>query len=68
MLIGELLGARRRAKGMSLADVAGQIGMSRSHLLKIETGQVSDPGFAIIVGIARVLDVPLDELASLCTR
>jgi transcriptional regulator with XRE-family HTH domain len=64
MHIGKHFADKRRVKGLSLADVMRETGISRSHLSKIETGKVQDPGFYSVVQIARVLDIEITWLAA----
>ncbi len=66
MQLGNYLATQRRAKRLTLADLAQQTGVSRSHLSKIETGRVQDPGFAAVVKIAQALGVQIAQLAAIC--
>ncbi|MGY1841769.1 MULTISPECIES: helix-turn-helix domain-containing protein [unclassified Modestobacter] len=62
---GRRLGALlRAARGdRSPAEVAAASGVSMEALRKIETGRVPTPAFFTVAALARVLDLPLDELA-----
>jgi transcriptional regulator with XRE-family HTH domain len=66
MELAEYLALRRRAKGLSLSDLARQTGVSRSHLSKIETGRVRDPGIATVVMITRALEIEIGHLVAAC--
>jgi transcriptional regulator with XRE-family HTH domain len=46
--------------------VAQAAGISPETLRKIETGRLATPAFATVAALARVLAVPLDDLAYLC--
>ncbi|HZZ45415.1 MAG TPA: helix-turn-helix transcriptional regulator [Pseudonocardia sp.] len=65
---GKRLGGHlREARGdRTLADVAQAAGISPETLRKIETGRLATPAFATVAALARVLAVPLDDLAYLC--
>ncbi|WP_445451965.1 helix-turn-helix domain-containing protein [Herbiconiux liukaitaii] len=59
--LGETL---RRARGIrSLADVAGDAGISPETLRKIETGRLPSPAFGVVAALARALSLSLDDLA-----
>ncbi|AWK73587.1 transcriptional regulator [Rhodococcus oxybenzonivorans] len=62
---GQRLGAYlRRARGdRTLAEVAQEVAISPETLRKIETGRMPTPAFTTIAALARVLAVPLDDLA-----
>ncbi|WP_264786266.1 helix-turn-helix domain-containing protein [Gluconobacter cerinus] len=53
----------REQKGLTQAAAAVEIGISRAHLTKIETG-ADAPGRATLVAIANYFDVSLDWLTS----
>ena len=65
---GRRLGAYLRdARGdRKAADVAHAASISPETLRKIETGRLATPAFTTVAALARVLDVPLDDLARLC--
>ncbi len=54
--------ALRRAAKLAQADLAAAVGVSRSHVAKIETGQ-DLPGRALLAAIATQFDVSLDWLS-----
>jgi len=62
---GRRLGALlRSARGeRSPGEVAAASGVSPEALRKIESGRVPTPAFFTVAALARVLDLPLDQLA-----
>ncbi|MCK0089802.1 helix-turn-helix transcriptional regulator [Rhodococcus sp. HNM0563] len=64
---GRRLGGRLRAArgARTLAEVAGEAGISPETLRKIEAGRMATPAFATVAALAQVLAVSLDELAVL---
>ena len=58
------LPARRRAAGLSLTALAGQIGISRQALSAIESGR-SGPSTAVALRLARVLGCRVEDLFAL---
>lgn len=56
------VGRLREAKGMLKADLAKAAGVDRIRINKIEAGQIS-PGGALLLRLARALDVSAEELA-----
>lgn len=63
MTLGNLIRARRTALDMSLDDLAGAIGASKSSLSRIETGRV-EPGIALCARLAVALGLSVQVLAS----
>ncbi|WP_020104887.1 helix-turn-helix domain-containing protein [Nocardia sp. 348MFTsu5.1] len=68
LAVGKRLGQQlRQARGdRTLAEVALAAGISPETLRKIETGRLATPAFTTIAALARVLPLPLDELADIC--
>lgn len=58
--LGDLLRAWRARRGWSQLRLASEVGMSQRHLGFIEVGR-SEPGRALVLGLARALDVPLRD-------
>lgn len=56
--LGEEIRKLRKARSLSLTDVAGAIGRSISFISQLERGRAS-PSIADLKGIANVLEVPL---------
>lgn len=69
----QLAAGRRLGAALRLArgerppvEVARAAAISPETLRKIETGRLATPAFATVAALARVLDVPLDNLARTC--
>ncbi|MEU2944134.1 XRE family transcriptional regulator [Nocardiopsis alba] len=60
-VVGLRLRALRRARGITLADLAVTIGVSESTLSRLESGQ-RRPTLELLLPLARTYDVPLDDL------
>ncbi|MEU2032516.1 helix-turn-helix domain-containing protein [Nocardia amamiensis] len=59
--VGPRLRALRRDRGITLVDVAATTGVSESTLSRLESGQ-RRPTLELLLPLARVYDVPLDDL------
>jgi transcriptional regulator with XRE-family HTH domain len=59
--LGERLRAARKARGVTLQQVAERTGLSKSFVSQVETG-VATPSIVSLVGIARALDVAVGAL------
>ncbi|WP_227981566.1 helix-turn-helix domain-containing protein [Nocardia spumae] len=59
--VGPRLRALRRARGITLADVATLTGVSESTLSRLESGQ-RRATLELLLPLARTYDVPLDDL------
>ena len=64
--IGHMIAQRRRAKGLTLADLASSAGVGRSTLAALEAGKLPELGFAkvarICAAVGLVLEVRPPEL------
>ena len=58
--LGELLRQWRARRGFSQLQLAAEVGVSQRHLGFIEVGR-SEPSRALVLGLARALDIPLRE-------
>jgi len=58
--LGDLLRGWRARRGFSQLQLAGEVGVSQRHLGFIEVGR-SEPSRALVLGLARALDVPLRD-------
>src|ERR1700733_12231965 len=58
--LGELLRTWRSRRGRSQLDLALAMGVSQRHISFVESGR-STPSRALLLGIARTLDVPLRD-------
>ncbi|MEU8403784.1 XRE family transcriptional regulator [Nonomuraea sp. NPDC048892] len=59
--VGPRLRALRRARGITLADLAATTGVSESTLSRLESGQ-RRATLELLLPLARTYDVPLDDL------
>ncbi|MFK4599595.1 transcriptional regulator with XRE-family HTH domain [Streptomyces pristinaespiralis] len=59
--VGPRLRALRRDRGITLADLAATTGVSESTLSRLESGQ-RRPSLELLLPLARIYDVPLDDL------
>ncbi|WP_223830559.1 XRE family transcriptional regulator [Nocardiopsis quinghaiensis] len=60
-VVGPRLRALRRARGITLADLAATTGVSESTLSRLESGQ-RRATLELLLPLARTYDVPLDDL------
>jgi len=58
--LGELLREWRARRGLSQMRLAEEVGVSQRHLGFIEVGR-SEPSRALVLGLARALDIPLRD-------
>lgn len=63
MKLYEIIGAARAAKNLTLREVEEKSGVSNAMISQIETGQIKNPGFRMVVRIAKALKIPLKKLA-----
>ncbi|MEV5478370.1 XRE family transcriptional regulator [Streptomyces sp. NPDC052207] len=59
--VGPRLRKLRRSKSLTLADVAAQTGVNESTLSRLESG-VRKPTLELLLPLAELYDVPLDQL------
>jgi transcriptional regulator with XRE-family HTH domain len=64
MTIGQRVRAARIAAGLSQGQVAERSGVAQPAISRIERGETREPGVLIMAGIARALDVTVDELVA----
>ncbi len=60
-LVGEVLRARRIAKGFTLRDVSARARVSLGYISEVERGQ-KEPSSELLAALAGALDVPLSKL------
>lgn len=60
--VGQRLTETRELQGRSLSEVAEVAGIAKSYLLKLERGEVENPGLATLDAVAKVLKVTLAKL------
>ena len=61
-MIGETIQKIRKAKGITLSELAGRANMSKSYLRNIERNVNQNPSIHLLERIASVLDVNLHTL------
>jgi putative transcriptional regulator len=62
--LGERIRQARVRYGMSQAELARRIGISKTSMNEIERGETHDPRFSVVEAIARTLGMSLDDFAS----
>ena len=62
MTLGERIRQERTQRGMTQAELARRIGVSKNTMNMIEESKIADPRFSRILAIARQLDMSLDAL------
>src|SRR5215212_6247986 len=62
MTIGRRTRERRRELGYSMEDLSHMAGVTWSAVQRLESGQVSDPHYSTLVGIANALGMTVAEL------
>jgi len=60
-LVGEVLRARRVAKGLTLRDVSATARVSLGYISEIERGQ-KEPSSELLAALAGALEVPLSKV------
>ncbi len=63
--LGRLIKKNRQAKGLSLRAAAEKMGYHHSYLARIEIGDYQSPAPKQLKAIARVLDIPVEDLYAL---
>ncbi|WP_293787189.1 helix-turn-helix domain-containing protein [uncultured Aeromicrobium sp.] len=59
--VGEVLRARRLAKGLTLRDVSAKARVSLGYISEVERGQ-KEPSSELLAALAAALDVPLSRV------
>ena len=62
MTLGERIRQEREQRGMSQAELARRIGVSKNTMNMIEESKITDPRFSRVLAIARHLGRSLDAL------
>jgi transcriptional regulator with XRE-family HTH domain len=60
--IGERVRTRRKALHLSQEEVARRAGVSLNQVNRLERGEIIDPHFSTLAGLATALDMPISEL------
>lgn len=63
MSLGEFIKKRRKAKKLTLQQVAAMAGTSKSHIWELENGRTPNPGFLNCIYIAFAVGASMDEMA-----
>lgn len=63
--LAEAVAKARTAKGLSTRQLASEIGIDQSNIVRLEQGSVAEPKPAVLEGLARVLDLELADLYAL---
>jgi transcriptional regulator with XRE-family HTH domain len=63
--VGALVAARRRARGITLADLAARARVGRSTLAALESGKLPELGFGRVARICAAVDLVVDVRAPL---
>ena len=63
--IGSLVAARRRAQGLTLAELAARAAVGRSTLAALESGKLPELGFCRVARICAAVDLVIDVRAPL---
>jgi transcriptional regulator with XRE-family HTH domain len=61
--LGQRIRAARLSYGMSQAELARRVHISKTAMNDIEQDRTADPGFSIVERIADALSIRLDKLA-----
>jgi transcriptional regulator with XRE-family HTH domain len=62
MVLGPRVREKRKARGFSQEHLAQEAGVTWSAIQRLEAGQVNDPHYSTLLGIARALDTTVAEL------
>jgi transcriptional regulator with XRE-family HTH domain len=65
---GGLIRSRREKRGLTLADIAGEVGVSIAYLSRIERDREHPPRDELIRRIAEALGLPEDEAFAAARR
>src|SRR5439155_7399988 len=60
--LGREIRARRRARGLTLAQLAARCGLSPTYLSELETAAEDNPTIGVLRALARGLEIPLGHL------
>ena len=52
MTVGRRINELRLARGQSLQDVAGSVGVSKAHIWELEKGRADNPSMALVTRLA----------------
>lgn len=63
--LASVLRSRREAAGLSQAQMAAKLGVSRPHLSRLEHGTASHPSLKVLLQISNHLHVPVEDLSAM---
>lgn len=63
MSLGQRIAELRQIKGVSLQQVAGNVGVSKAHIWQLEKGNADNPALGLVVSLARYFGVSVSYLA-----
>jgi len=63
--LGSLLQSKRQAAGLTLTQLALQLGVSRPYLSRLEHGEYRHPSPRVLTHLAKGLDISLEDLYAL---
>lgn len=61
-MLGNIIKKYRKASGLSVYKLAKQVNISHSYVTQIENGKRNNPNIDIIVKIAVVLNIPIEDI------
>lgn len=62
MSIGERVRARRQDLQLSQEEIARRAGVSLNQVNRLERGEITDPHFSTLRGLAKALGLPVEVL------
>lgn len=65
---GKWVKTEREARNISLDGLAKQVGICKSYLYRIETGERKSPNYITVVLLARILGRDLDDIMKNCDQ
>lgn len=66
--LGELVRSRRTGRGLTQAELARRIGVSRSAISELEAGRIGTPSIHLLSGLASALEIETAQLLSRVPR
>lgn len=61
-VLGNLVAARRAELGLTQEEVSEKAGMSQEWCSMLERGRIVQPRISALMGLQKVLDIPVEEL------
>ena len=63
--LGELILTKREAAGLTRRQLAGDLGISRPYLYRLERGEYANPSTRVLSQIVRWLDISVEDIYAL---